>query len=135
MSGMPFLILVKLAVELIVFSKDYFKRPIVSYSTKETTENVTLLCNVHINETISSWKNVTYEVEWFNNGNVVKKEMLCKPKRNNGANEHECPGQSTLVASLGPEDYKLGNWVSFFYPFAGFIYLFLFLLPYSRDFR
>ena len=74
---------------------------------------MTLVCKVNILNGIANWKNVTYKIEWFTEGNLLKTETFCGNVPIGGQNPGPCPG-ATLISQLSGEGYKIGNWVRSF---------------------
>ena len=97
--------------KIVKFSKNYFKRPRITYDENEASENVTLLCNVEL-VNVSTWTNVTYHVEWLRDGVFLRNESLCPPPSSSVVNKNPCPVETQLIARLGQEYYGYGESVS-----------------------
>ena len=99
------------------FPRSYLRRPTISYKDEEGAE-VTLVCKVPINPTIMQWKNVTYVVYWYADGERVYREPeFCKPTNESaGINDKPCPGKNEIRSFLKGvgENYYPGQWVSKF---------------------
>ena len=97
------------------FPKSYLSRPTITHKHEKGAE-VTLVCKVPINSTIMQWKNVTYVVRWYADGQHVYTEpQFCKPKNESaGANDQPCPAENEIRSSLtgSGKNYYPGQWVS-----------------------
>ncbi|XP_068711982.1 von Willebrand factor D and EGF domain-containing protein-like [Montipora foliosa] len=95
----------------------YLGYPVIS-PKDETNEAVSLLCIVPIHEKIRQWKNVTYHIEWYVNGEEKKKEKpFCEPGQDEAENSNPCPGDKVILSRLLPGNnthkyYKPGQWIT-----------------------
>lgn len=92
------------------FSSDNIKNPEIIVQEGENV-SVTLLCKANILNGIASWKNVTYKIEWFAEGNSLQVEKICGGIPPGSSNDDACPN-GPLVSKLSGSKYKIGNWVS-----------------------
>lgn len=94
------------------FSSDDLDDPEIAVADGEEIA-VTLVCKVNILNGIANWKNVTYRIEWFAEGNLLKTETFCGNIPIGGQNPSPCP-DATLISQLSGEDYTVGSWVRSF---------------------
>ena len=75
--------------------------------------DVTLVCSVPLSDHIQSWKNVTYQINWYSEGKHLKTDDSICGRLAPGETEHDgpCPGGPLLSRLLGTE-YTLNRWVS-----------------------
>lgn len=100
-------------------SDDIGNYPLIEYKPGEDNIPVTLHCKFHILRGIEKWKNVTYKIEWFVDGNSVKDPtILCIPNTEKNENDDQCPNRNPVKDELiGKRDdrtgyYKAGQTVS-----------------------
>ncbi len=84
--------------------------PVITFKENEEEVSVTLICTVDILNGIEMWKNVTYRIEWFSEGNSLKEETICGGLPPGGTNTNSCPG-GELVSRLPGTSYQIGQWV------------------------
>ena len=101
------------------FSSGDIDNPEIVYLEQEQQVPVTLFCKFKILRGIEKWKNVTYKIEWFVDGNLAKKPtIICKPGPGLNENQTPCPGRTPFMAELigkgnnGIGDYRAGQTVS-----------------------
>ena len=84
------------------FSSDDIKNyPEIIYREQEAAVPVTLLCKFEILRGIASWRNVTYKIEWFVDGHLIKKpSIICKPGNGLKENELPCPNINSVTDEL-----------------------------------
>ena len=68
------------------FNRDFLGEPKIKHSQPKSDATVALNCSVEVNDSIRSWTNVTYEINWYSEGKLLKKdnsicERLPPPKR------------------------------------------------------
>ena len=109
------------AVQKLPFDSNNLKRPVVNYDKEEAGDKVTLICKIEMeNKNISTWTNVTYEIQWFANGVAVgKKELRCEPTDvAKSESDFPCPGRNGFRGDneigLSQDKYALGDFVSGF---------------------
>lgn len=89
----------------------------ISFIPDEEEVDVTLLCRVKVLNGIENWKNVSYRIEWFAEGESLQSEFLdeeviCGGLPNGAINGLPCPGEAgELVSRLSGTNYKIGQWV------------------------
>ena len=101
------------------FSSDDIDNPEIVYLEDEQQVPVTLLCKFKILRGIETWKNVTYKIEWFVDGNLAKKPtIICKPVSGSKENQDPCPDHNPVMTELsgksndGTGHYQAGQTVS-----------------------
>ena len=72
---------------------------------------MTLICEVPLLNGVQNWKNVTYRIEWFADGNSSKTEKMCSTVPG-GENAAPCPNAASVTSRLPGKLYKIGQWVS-----------------------
>ena len=85
-------------------------RPVITVKDEED-EAVSLYCIVPIDRKIRDWKNVTYTIEWFSEGKLVKEDLFCDlPQKKNCI---PLPNDKEIRSLLRGDDglYEPGQWV------------------------
>ena len=95
------------------FPSDYLGDPAITFKDdndedKEVIE-VTLRCKVNVLSGVENWKNVTYQLEWFSEGNSVRTDIFCQPPPKNTENPVPCPDRKELVSYLHGNKYSVGQ--------------------------
>ena len=95
------------------FSISYLKRPNITYRNEEEADFVSLLCVVPIDKRVSHWRNVTYQIEWHSEGELLHLEKpFCLPPDGAAENTNACPGDTEEIRSkLEQRMYERGQWV------------------------
>ena len=78
---------------------------------KEGPVEVTLVCKVPIHRGIEKWKNVTYKIDIFADGKLVKSKERCGGLPPGKVNQDPCPN-GDLESTLSGDLYKISQWVS-----------------------
>jgi len=96
------------------FDRDYLGEPDIMYQPLSPGDPaVTLVCSVPLSDHIQSWKNVTYQINWYSEGKHLKTDDSICDRLAPGETEHvgPCPGEQLLSRLLGTE-YTLNRWIS-----------------------
>ena len=99
------------------FSSENLGNPEISFIKDEEQVDVTLLCTVKVLNGIENWRNVSYKIEWFSEGESLQSESLdeeeiCGGLLDGAINAVPCPGEpGELVSRLSGTKYKIGQWV------------------------
>ena len=68
-----------------------------------------------IHRTISKWKNVTYQIEWYADGQkIFKEDPFCKPIPGQSEYDKPCPDNKEIRSLLQGKKYMPGKWVRIF---------------------
>ena len=69
---------------------------------------MTLICKVPILNGIEKWKNVTYRIQWFAEGQILLSDTICGPIPAGQENTGPCP-KKDLESKLSGDLYKIGQ--------------------------
>ncbi|XP_068690355.1 uncharacterized protein [Montipora foliosa] len=104
------------------FSNDNLGFPEISYvptnekddygNVADNDVNVTLTCKVAILNGIEKWKNVSYWIEWFAEGKILKNETICGGLLPGKENQNPCPDNKDLTSLLPGKNYIIGQSIS-----------------------
>ena len=70
-----------------------------------------------IDPTIRKWKNVTYQIEWYADGEntTFTEDPFCQPATGQSENDNPCPDNNEIRSLLkGNDGYEPGQWVRYF---------------------
>lgn len=88
------------------FPSDYIGDPNITYFDDRWSHKVPLLCKASLFHGIGEWKNITYMVQWFASGVLIKHDEKCS------GGELRCPRGKYIVFRLKGREYKIGQTVS-----------------------
>ncbi|XP_068703048.1 von Willebrand factor D and EGF domain-containing protein-like isoform X2 [Montipora foliosa] len=88
------------------FPTRYLGYPVISAKDEDEVEEVSLWCNVSVNEKIRQWKNVTYQIEWYADGKNKKTDWNPKLVGENITSELSGKFSTSLP------HYEPGQWIS-----------------------
>lgn len=103
------------------FDSKYLAPPTITFKLEEEPNTfspraVTLLCKVDLLHGVENWKNVTYQIEWYSQGELLQDPLpICQISNGNRRHDTACPARQTLVSELSyhpDKKYKAGMWVS-----------------------
>ena len=91
------------------FPSLYLGYPSISVKDERNKQIVPLLCIVPIHEKVRQWKNVTYEIEWYTDGERSKftEKPFCKPQNGQNESSLSCRGNKEIHSVL--RKYKAGQ--------------------------
>ena len=103
------------------FNRDFLGEPKIEHSQPDVNGAVALKCLVEVNDFIRSWKNVTYQINWYSEGKHLKTDdSICErlPPPQSGSTiipDYDSPCLKKgrpLFSRLEAEDYTLNRWVT-----------------------
>ncbi|XP_068719980.1 uncharacterized protein [Montipora capricornis] len=93
------------------FSRENLGLPEISSVAEGPGASVTLVCKVAILNGIEKWKNVSYLIQWFAEGEILNNETICGGLLPGRTNNKPCPNQN-IISKLPGKFYKIGQSIS-----------------------